>query len=116
MNASLRILPLALAAAAALRFRRLKHPAYAHAVWTAVMSGMLLLGMAGPLFKPLPLRFPSVFPAVPPAVAAVAMPTDLRPAGPAVSVTPAPIAWSQIAVFVYVMIALGLLARLAVGV
>src|SRR5215472_1423981 len=94
-DVSLRSLLLATMAAAALRTVRGKRNAAAsHAVWSAVLAGMLLLFVAGPVLPA--IRLPIL--------------ADASPQ----SATPAP-AWREIAFIVYAAVTLILLIRVASG-
>jgi len=56
MDASVRVLGLALVACMALAILRTRHAAARHAVWSAVLAGMLALPVLAPLLPPLAVR------------------------------------------------------------
>ncbi len=99
---------------------RRRSAAFAHAVWMAVVFGMLLLFAIGPALKPLPVRVnvnlvsPKL--AVEPPAVDVGLPVLSPP--PAMAPLAPPrrsIRWSEIAAWTYVGIAFALLGRIWVG-
>jgi hypothetical protein len=120
LDVSIRSLALAIVAAAALGIMRQRSAAFTHAVWTAVLFGMLLLFAIGPALKPLPVRMnvPLVSPRI--AVEPPAVDFNLPVLSPPPTIVPVapphrPIRWSEIAAWTYVSIAFALLGRLSVG-
>ncbi|GEM_PF-760300 len=105
-------------AALAIPLLRVKSAAGRHAVWTAVMLGMLTLAVAEPVLPPLPVR---VLKPVPPAPAPlVDVPVSPEPAAGSVAAgptRPAPvrIGWTDAAAAAWALIALILLARLGIS-
>jgi beta-lactamase regulating signal transducer with metallopeptidase domain len=124
-DVSLRSLPLAIVAAALLRIPRLRSAAWAHAVWTMVLLSMLvLLFVAGPVLKPIPLRvLPAQASVAPERIAILALPplpdveTSVPSATQVISTKPPKRSFSvsEIAMFLYVFAAAVLLGRLLVG-
>src|SRR5271167_3223776 len=55
-DASVRVLGLALVAVVVLAIPRMRHAAARHAVWTAVLAGMLSLPVLAPLLPPLAMK------------------------------------------------------------
>jgi beta-lactamase regulating signal transducer with metallopeptidase domain len=124
LDVSLRSLPLAIVAVALLRIPRLRSAAWAHAVWTMVLLSTLVLFVAGPVLKPIPLRvLPAQVSAAPERIAFLALPPlpDVEssvPLVPRVISTKPPkrsLSVSEIAMFLYVFAAAVLLGRLLVG-
>jgi beta-lactamase regulating signal transducer with metallopeptidase domain len=125
LDVSLRVLPLALAAAAVLRIPRLRSAAWAHAAWTMVLLSMLLLFVLGPVLKPIPLRVlplnPSARQDVTPQLRLDSdrplLPSASAPSGRLVAPTPPrrSLSASEIVLGVYLAIAAALLGRLFVG-
>jgi beta-lactamase regulating signal transducer with metallopeptidase domain len=125
LDVSIRSAALAMVAVALLRIRALRTAAWAHAIWTVVLLSMLLLFIAGSVFKPIPLR---ILPAPRASVAEqssdlVSLPSRLAweisvPSGRRTVPAPAQprsLTAGRIAVWVYVTVAMALLARLVIG-
>ncbi len=121
LDASIRSLALAIVAAVVLEIARRRSAAFAHAVWTAVLLGMLLLFAAGPVLKPLPVRVSVNLVKPRLAVEPTAADLDLPALSPPPAMAPhvgsprLTIQWSNIAAWAYRSIALALLGRIFVG-
>ena len=120
-DVSIRSLLLALIAALALSaLRRRRTAALQHAVWTAVVGGMLALFMLGAALPRMPLRV-LTSPIVPSAAVALASPVlEALPAQGNDLPAPAPVArsidWSEVALYAYAAITFVFLARFLTGI
>ncbi len=129
-DVSIRSLLLALMAGLALlALRRRRSAALSHAVWTAVTFGMLLLFALGTSLPrlPVPILLDSPTHTAPPTPVVLtqakpvteAQPPAPPPGMPAPAPLPSPVRyspdWREIALLAYFVIAVGLLARLVIG-
>ena len=104
VDVSLRSLPLAAAAWAAIGLLRVRSAAGRHAVWTLMTAAMLLMAVLGPVLPPLTLRVLRPAPAEPvAATVAIAPGPAIATARPATqpAAHPAPIDWRQAAAAIY---------------
>jgi TonB family protein len=124
VSVSVRSLCLAAAAFAAIYLLRVKAAAARHAIWSAVLAGMLLLAVFTPVLPSIGLRVLPTSPELavlsdpvgqPRSVSRVPdMPAALRPARPLEHPSaPSPVSWQNAAFMVYILGALFFLIRLA---
>jgi len=123
VDVSIRSLVLVLVAAAVLWILRARRTAaLQHAIWTAVVCGMLGLFLLGPAMPKLPLRVlrDAPVPVQATRLVRIAPRLPIDPSLPAAPVLPqpaqqVPINWSRIAYYAYASIAVAFLVRFAVG-
>jgi TonB family protein len=113
--ASVALRSLVLFAAAAIALVRVKSAAGRHAVWTAVLLGMLLLPVIEPALPPLPIRVLKPVPAVAMSLPELAAAPASAPALPPRPAPRPPFTWPEAFAMVYALAGLILLCRLAVS-